>query len=127
MRAGIETLRRLAAPGFYQALEEKGAELADGLRRALREFGLPGEVQRVGSLLTLFFADQPVGDYDAARRCDTRRFAAFFHAMLDRGVLLPPSQFEGLFISAAHSREDIGLTVAACRQSLELLSTQRAE
>jgi glutamate-1-semialdehyde 2,1-aminomutase len=126
MRAGIETLRRLAAPGFYQALEEKGAKVAGGLRHALKEFGLPGEVQRVGSLLTLFFADQPVVDYDAARRCDTRRFAAFFHAMLDRGVLLPPSQFEALFISAAHSADDIGRTVAACRQSLELISAQRA-
>ena len=125
MRAGIETLKRLAAPGFYQALEEKGGELADGLRRALAESSVEGQVQRAGSLLTLFFAGEPVRDYAAAKRSDTGRFASFFHSLLDRGVLLPPSQFEALFLSAAHTGEDIRRTVAACRESLAARPAQR--
>ncbi len=122
MRAGIETMKRLAAPGLYEGLEEKSGELAAGLLRALAESGVRGQVQRAGSLLTLFFADAPVGDYAAARRSDTRRFAAFFHAMLERGILLPPSQFEALFVSAAHTGEDVRHTVAACRESLVALT-----
>ena len=118
MRAGIETMKRLAAPGFYEALEEKGAELASGMRHALEEYGLAAQVQRAGSLLTLFFAAEPVCDYATAKRSDTRRFAAFFHAMLELGILLPPSQFEALFISAAHTGDDIRRSIAACRESL---------
>ncbi len=121
MRAGIETLKRLAVPGFYQALEEKGAKLADGMRHALTECRVEGQVQRVGSLLTLFFSSAPVGDYAAAKRSDARCFAAFFHSMLDRGVFLPPSQFEALFLSAAHTADDIRRTVAAYRDSLAAL------
>jgi glutamate-1-semialdehyde 2,1-aminomutase len=123
MRAGIETLTRLAAPGFYDALDRKGAQLADGFAKALAEAGVDGQVARAGSLLTLFFAGHPVRDYADARRSDTRRFAAFFHGMLRRGVLLPPSQFEALFVSAAHSDEDIVRTVDACRESLADLRT----
>jgi glutamate-1-semialdehyde 2,1-aminomutase len=68
--------------------------------------------------LTLFFTDQPVADYDGAKRCDTRRFGACFSEMLERGVFLPPSQFEALFVSAAHTEKDIERTVEACRESL---------
>jgi glutamate-1-semialdehyde 2,1-aminomutase len=118
MRAGLETLHRLAVPGFYEALEEKGSALAEGIAKALAEAGVAGQVQRVGSLLTLFFAPEAVHDYEGAKRSDTQRFAAFFHAMLDRGVLLPPSQFEAWFVSAAHTHEDIRQTIAACRESL---------
>src|ERR1700674_336514 len=98
MRAGIETLRKLAVPGFYDDLERKGARLAEGLGRALADAGVPGRVERAGSLLTLFFAAEPVRNYADAKRSDTRRFAGFFHQMLQRGVFLPPSQFEALFI-----------------------------
>jgi glutamate-1-semialdehyde 2,1-aminomutase len=72
----------------------------------------------VGSLLTLFFTREPVRDYAGAKKSDTRRFATFFHAMLDRGVFLAPSQFEALFVSLAHSDADIARTIAACRESL---------
>jgi glutamate-1-semialdehyde 2,1-aminomutase len=118
MRAGIETLKQLSAPGFYEALERKGAQLAEGIGRALAESGIAGQVARVGSLLTLFFTGEPVRDYAGARKCDTRRFAAFFQAMLRRGVLLAPSQFEALFVSAAHTGEDVARTAAACREAL---------
>ena len=122
MRAGIETLKQLAAPGFYDALEIKGAKLAEGLRQALADAGIAGQVTRAGSLLTLFFAAEPVRDYAGARLSDVARFAKFFHAMLERGVLLPPSQFEALFISAAHSEQDILGTIAAARGSLAAMT-----
>ena len=124
MRAGIETLKRLSAPGFYEALDRKGAQLAAGISQALAEHSIAGTIARVGSLLTLFFTGDPVRNYGDAQRADTRRFAAYFQAMLRRGILLAPSQFEALFISAAHSEEDIARTVAACRESLAELRSR---
>ena len=121
MRAGIETLQRLAEPGFYQELDRRAGTLADGMREALSENGVAGQVARAGSLLTLFFTDEHVENYAAARKSDTRRFAGFFHEMLRRGTLLPPSQFEALFVSAAHTDADIGRTVQACRESLAVV------
>jgi glutamate-1-semialdehyde 2,1-aminomutase len=118
MRGGIETLKRLAAPGFYEALDRKGAQLAAGIKQALSDSGIAGQVARVGSLLTLFFTGNLVRNYEDARKSDTRRFAAFFRAMLGRGILLAPSQFEALFVSAAHSDDDIARTATACRESL---------
>jgi glutamate-1-semialdehyde 2,1-aminomutase len=118
MRAGIETLKRLSAPGIYESLDRKGAQLAAGIIQALVESGVVGQVARVGSLLTLFFTGEPVRNYADARRSDTKKFAAFFQGMLRRGVLLAPSQFEAAFVSAAHTEEEIGRTGAACRQAL---------
>jgi glutamate-1-semialdehyde 2,1-aminomutase len=118
MRAGIETLKLLAAPDFYQKLDQKGTRLAEGLRQAVADSGVDGQVQSVGSLLTLFFSKAPVNDYSGAKSSDTRRFAAFFGEMLRRGVLLAPSQFEAAFVSAAHTEEDIDQTVETARQSL---------
>jgi glutamate-1-semialdehyde 2,1-aminomutase len=88
------------------------------MRQALFDAGIPGQVARAGSLLTLFFTAAPVENYSGAKTSDTRRFAAFFQEMLRRKILLPPSQFEALFVSAAHSDEDIRCTAAACRESL---------
>jgi len=123
MRAGLETLRLLAVPGFYEELNAKAARLAEGFRSALESSGIAGQVNAVGSLLTPFFTNQPVRDYDGARKSDTRRFAAFFGEMLDRGIFLPPSQFEALFVSAAHTENDIDRTVAACRESFKAVLT----
>lgn len=121
MRAGLETLKLLAAPGFYEGLGRKATRLVEGLRDALRSSGLGGQVNAAGSLLTLFFNDQPVKDYEGAKRSDARRFAAFFSEMLGRGVFLPPSQFEALFVSAAHAEQDIERTVEACRESFNAI------
>ncbi len=121
MRAGIETLKLLAVPGFYARLDDRAARLVASLRRELTMTGIEGRVQAVGSLLTLFFTSQAVTDYAGAKRSDTARFAKFFHAMLDRGVMLPPSQFEALFVSAAHSDADIDATIQAARESLRSL------
>ena len=110
--AGLATLGELEAPGVYEGLEEKGRRLQEGLEAALGE-GLPGTVNRVGSMLTLFLGPDRVASPDHARGCDRDRFARFFHGMLARGVYLPPSPFEALFVSLAHTDDDIAATVAA--------------
>lgn len=118
MSAGIATLDLLAAPGFYESLDARAKRLEDGIGAVLRETGAPAIAARAGSLLTLFFSRQPVQDYAGAKNCDTQRFAVFFRALLDRGIFIAPSQFEALFVSAAHSDADIDRTVAALRDSL---------
>jgi glutamate-1-semialdehyde 2,1-aminomutase len=123
MRAGIATLDLLATPGFYDALERLAKRLGDGIEAALCESDVAATPARFGSLLTLFFSAEPVNDYASAKRCDTRQFAAFFRAMLDRGIFLAPSQFEALFVSAAHSEADVDRTVVAVRESLATLSS----
>ena len=119
--AGIETLRALKEAGSYERLEESGARLETGLRAALSRSGVRGCLNRAGSLLTLFFGVDRVGNADQARQADTGMFAKFFRAMLDRGIYLPPSQFEAMFVSLAHSRADIEATIAAADESLQLL------
>lgn len=114
--AGLATLGLLEAAPPYEALERLGAELERGLRRALR--GRVGCVQRVGSLLTLFFGVERVLDYDDALKADTTRFERFFRAMLAEGVWLPPSQFEAWFISAAHTENEIEQTIAAAERAI---------
>ena len=126
MRAGLATLPKLEAAGFYEALSRKSGRLGEGLRYALREAGMQGQVSVAGSLLTLFFNDDAVLDYDDAKRSDTARFSAFFNEMLNRGIILAPSQFEALFVSAAHTDEDIDRTVQAARESLEAIKTAKS-
>jgi glutamate-1-semialdehyde 2,1-aminomutase len=123
MRAGLATLPKLEAPGFYQSLNRKAEHLAAGLRTALQQAGIPAQVNATGSLLTMFFTADPVCDYAGAKKSDTARFAAFFREMLSRGVLLPPSQFEALFVSAAHTDDDIERTVLAAKSSLSSISS----
>jgi glutamate-1-semialdehyde 2,1-aminomutase len=95
--------------------------LEAGLRAALAEYGIAGQVQRVGSLWTLFFAPEPDVDYASAKSSHTNTFARFFHGMLERGVYLPPSQFEAAFISLAHSEQDIDDTIVSAREVLRHL------
>jgi glutamate-1-semialdehyde 2,1-aminomutase len=118
MAAGLATLQELRDYPPYQRLEQLGQTLADGLEQAARSAGVPHQVARVGSMITLFFNPDPVTDYDVARRSDTARFARFFWAMMDRGVYLPCSQFEAAFLSAAHAESHIAKTVIAARESL---------
>ena len=122
MRAGLATLPQLDPSGFYDALNKKAQRLAEGLRAALAASRIPGRVNVAGSLLTLFFTPEPVRDYAAAKNSDTARFAAFFREMLDRGIFLPPSQFEALFVSSAHSDADIDATRSAARASLAAIT-----
>ena len=122
MRAGLASLAKLSAPGFYEALTRKAQRLATGLQDALREAGQPGQVNVAGSLLTVFFTPEAVTDYASAKKSDTTLFAAFFRQMLARGIFLPPSQFEALFVSAVHTDANIDSTLAAARASLRAIS-----
>jgi glutamate-1-semialdehyde 2,1-aminomutase len=114
--AGCATLRALRDDPPYDRLEQLSAQLERGLRAAAA--GVAHQFARVGSMMTLFFAAEPVTDWATASRCDTARFARWFWGMLDRGIYLPCSQFEALFISAAHTEADIDATIAAARKSL---------
>ena len=121
MAAGTAQLELLARPGSYERLEALSARLHEGLEGALRATGTPASLNRVGSMITLFFCPGPVTDYATAKTSDTGRFGRFFHAMLERGVYLPPAQFEAAFVSLAHSEADIDLTVAAALEALRAL------
>ncbi|ABC84107.1 glutamate-1-semialdehyde 2,1-aminomutase [Anaeromyxobacter dehalogenans] len=114
MAAGHAALK-LMTEAAYRKLETLSAALADGLSAAAAEAKVPVQVNRVGSMLTVFFSHKPVFDAATARACNTRRFGAFFHAMLEHGAYLPPSQFEAAFLSTAHTDDDVARTVAAAR------------
>ena len=114
MAAGIETLRIIDEdPEFYAKLDRSGARLEEGIRGVLQSKGRNLTLNRVGSMFTLFFTEQPVTDFTSAKTSDTSAFAKYFNSMLEQGVYLPPSQFEACFISAAHSEQDIADTIKA--------------
>jgi glutamate-1-semialdehyde 2,1-aminomutase len=115
--AGLATLE-LLDPAAYIQLDRLTGELAEGLRSAAAAAGVPAHVSSTTGLLTLFFRDGPVRSYDDARACDTERFGAFARAMLERGVYLPPSQFETWFPSLAHTPEHVERTLEAAREAL---------
>lgn len=121
MTAGIITLRLLNEPGIYDRLEESSAILESEIKSSASKRGICLQTARIASLLTVFFTDSPVTDYDSARKSDTGRFARFFNFLLDGGIYWPPSQFEAAFISLAHSREDISLTAAVIDKALASL------
>ena len=117
MTAGIATLSTLD-DAAYSKLEKLGAMLESGLREILEELEIPFQLHRVASMWTLFFTGAEVTDYESAKSSDTRKFARYFHGMLNRGIYLPPSQFEAAFISLAHSENDIQSTLDAAREAL---------
>ena len=119
MRAGIAMLKGLRAPGVYATLEKLSARLAQGLAAAAEESGTQARVTRVGSLLTLFFTAHDPVDWQSASRSDTRRFAAYFRRMIERGIYLAPSQYEALFVSLAHTDDQIEKTIATAREAFK--------
>jgi len=121
MAAGLATLKLLGEPGAYETLEKRSARLAEGLAANARECGVPLTINRVGSMVCPFFTDRPVTDYASARTSDLRLFSRYYANMLDEGICLPPSQFEGMFVSLAHSDEDIERTIEAHRSALKRL------
>jgi glutamate-1-semialdehyde 2,1-aminomutase len=116
--AGIATLRQLRDHTPYPALERQSARLAEGFSRAATDAGIPHSVARVGSMLTLFFAEQAVCDWPSAAKADVQRYARFFWSMIDRGVYLPCSQFEAMFVSTMHGDAEIDATLAAAADAL---------
>jgi glutamate-1-semialdehyde 2,1-aminomutase len=124
--AGIAMLRELKENPPYEKLERLSARLADGLCAAAKSASVPHTLARVGSMLTLFFNADPVVDWDTASHSGTKRFAKYFWELIDRGVYMPCSQYEALFVSAAHSEEDIDATIAAARETFAHLSKDNA-
>ena len=119
MAAGLATLRELKQhPQIYAQIEARTATLVDGVLAAAKKKGVALTANRVGSMFTWFFQPGEVHDWDTAAKSDTAAFGKFHNAMLEQGIYLPPSQFEAMFVSAAHSESDIQQTVAAATQSI---------
>jgi glutamate-1-semialdehyde 2,1-aminomutase len=116
--AGIATLKILRDQNPYPKLEELSSRLARGLDEAATASGVPHTIARVGSMMTLFFSGEPVTDWPSAGRCDTKRFAKYFWNMIERGVYLPCSQFEALFVSAAHTEAHVDATIKSACEAL---------
>ncbi|MFQ5924710.1 MAG: glutamate-1-semialdehyde 2,1-aminomutase [Dehalococcoidia bacterium] len=126
MTAGIETLKILRQPQLYDRLEASSSLLGKGIAGAATEAGINIQASRVGSVLTVFFCEERVLDYEVAKRADTELYSRFFQQMLMDGIYWPPSQFEAAFISAVHTDEDIQTTVERIGKALEsLLSVRR--
>ncbi len=121
MAAGCVTLDALARPTAYEKLEATSARLHAGLMEATSSSDVKATINRVGSMITLFFTPGPVTDYASAKTSDTALYARFFHAMLERGVYFPPAQFEAAFVSLAHSPGDVDVTVSAARDAFRAL------
>lgn len=118
MAAGLKTLEILRRPGTYERLEELGARLGAGLQQAVADAGIPAVLNRVGSVMTLFFQPGPVRNYTDAKNSDTAAFGAFYRGMRERGVMLPPSQFEAIFVSLAHTEAEIDATIEHAHAAL---------
>jgi glutamate-1-semialdehyde 2,1-aminomutase len=127
MEAGIAMLTEIARRRPHALLENLGADLEAGVRGAIERAGVADRVcyERVGSLSTLFFAPGPMKDFASVKRSDTKIYARFFHAMLERGVFLPPAQFEAWFLSTAHGEKEIRKTARAVEESLRLVFDER--
>jgi glutamate-1-semialdehyde 2,1-aminomutase len=124
MRAGIAALKQLTRPGLYEEMTQLARRLVFGLRAELEEAGIPAQINAIGSLSTIFFTSEPVKNYADAKRSDTKRYAKFFREMLERGILVAPSQFEAAFVSAAHTSADIDGALAAAHESLRAMSAE---
>src|SRR5882724_7223494 len=123
MRAGIATLAQLSAPGLYERIEKLAATLVAAIRECLKAEKIPGHVNAIGSLATLFFTPEPVNNYGDAKKSDTKRYTQYFRNMLERGVFLAPSQFEASFVSVAHTEPDIAFAIKSAQESLHKIAT----
>lgn len=121
MAAGYTTLKLLGEPGVYEELERKAARLEEGFMSNAKELGIASTINRVGSMICPFFTEQKVINYETAKTSDLDRFNRYFAALLDLGISIAPSQFEGMFVSTAHTDEDIETTIAAHYEALKQL------
>ncbi len=122
MNAGYAALTYIKEhPEVYQKLEEKSSFLESGIRDAIKSIGKNFQINRIGSMMTLFFTEEPVTDYNSAVKSDANLFGKYFHEMLNRGIYLPPAQFEAMFVSTAHTKDDLDKTIEASLQSLKAI------
>jgi glutamate-1-semialdehyde 2,1-aminomutase len=119
--AGLATLKELLKPGTYEKLEALSSRLEQGIKKALKDLELDYKVHRVASMLTLFFTEEEIINFDSVLKCDTEKFATFWQKMLEKGVYLPPSQFEAWFVSLAHTEDEIEDTVEAVYEVLKMM------
>jgi len=111
--AGLKTLKLLSQPEVYQNLEEKSHYLTEEVKKIAHRAGVKIQINRVGSMFTIFFTQSEVVDYETALKSNTSLFQRYFHSLLSQGVYIPPSQFEANFISLAHSEKDLEQTLVA--------------
>ena len=121
MAAGIATLMQLKKPGFYEELDKKADLLVTGLKKVAEKAGVNVSIDRAGSMVGLFFTDRDVKNFEDAKTCDLDMFSAYYNGMLEKGIYLAPSQFEALFVSAAHEAEHIDKTIEAAEEVIENL------
>lgn len=126
MTAGLVTLRRLRDESVYERLEQSSGRLCAGLAKAAADVGIETITNRVGSMWTSFFTNQQVTDWDSANKCNRERYGKFFHAMLDQGIYLAPSQFEAAFVGTAHTTAIIDQTIEAAGRALVRISQSAA-
>jgi glutamate-1-semialdehyde 2,1-aminomutase len=119
MAAGVATLNKLKERGTYKRLDELTEYLIGGLRKILEKLGIKAQINSVGSMLTLFFTGREVFDYESALRADTKMYSRFFKGMLENGIMFPPSQFEALFLSLAHTEKEVDITLRAAYRTLK--------
>jgi glutamate-1-semialdehyde 2,1-aminomutase len=124
MTAGYTTLKILYEnrKKTYKQLEEKAKTLAENFKAIAQKNNIKIQINQIASMMTVFFAESEVRDYDTALKSDTNKFARFFNLMLENGVYLPPSQFEAMFLSTAHSDDDIEKTIIAFEKSIKKLT-----
>ena len=120
MSAGLTTLKILQNnPEIYIELEKKAELLEEGFKNNVNELGINAYINRVGSMMTIFFSNEPVFDYSSAKKSDTKKYAEYFKSMLEQGIYLPPSQFEAFFLSYAHTEDDILRTIQSNKTALK--------
>ncbi|MGQ9896326.1 MAG: glutamate-1-semialdehyde 2,1-aminomutase [Acidobacteriota bacterium] len=122
MMAGLTTLRLLQEPGVYDKLDRQAKKVSEGLLQLICKFGFQATLNRAGSMFTIFFTDGEVTDWDSASKSDTALFGRFFHAMLQEGVYLPPSQYEAAFMGLSHTDEVVEATLAAAERALDKMT-----
>ena len=122
MAAGAATLKALSAPGFYDRLNEKAADFAKSLTEIAAKYMPATTLNRVGSMMTNFFTADPVTDFNSAMQADATKYASFYREMLGQGIYLAPSQFEAMFVSAAHSPEDLATALEKTEWSFKKMS-----
>jgi glutamate-1-semialdehyde 2,1-aminomutase len=122
MAAGYAALKHIKeSPGIYKKLEEKSSYLENGFKTNLRAIGKKYAMNRIGSMMCMFFTEEIVDDFKSAVKSDTVLYGKYFHEMLKRGVYLAPAQFESLFVATSHSKEDLDNTIKAHKESLEVI------
>jgi glutamate-1-semialdehyde 2,1-aminomutase len=121
MAAGVATLDKLREKGTYKRLNELTQYLVQGLREILEKLGVKAHINSVGSMLTLFFTEREVIDYESALSSDTKMYSKFFKSMLRDGIMFPPSQFEAMFLSLAHTEKEVDMTLRAAYNALKTL------